>query len=81
MNGSCPSEQAAMTDRTPQDPPQHVAAALIGRPDAVRDEEGHGARVVGDDLVAEALRLEGLRVVAQQIVRSASWMGAKRSVS
>ena len=54
-----------MTDRAAEDAPEHVAASLVGRPDVVGDQEGHGARVVGDDLVAEALRLEGLRVVAE----------------
>ena len=65
--GLAAAEEPAVPDRSPKDAPQDVAAALVGGRDAVRHEEGHRARMVGDDLVAEPLRLEGLRVVAQEI--------------
>ena len=66
-NGSRPSQQAAVPDRATHDAPQDIAATLVGRQHAVGDEEGDGTRVVGDDLVAEALGLERLRVVAQEL--------------
>ena len=50
-----PPEQPAVTDRAPEQLAQHVAATLVRRQDVVADEERHGARVVGDDLVAEPL--------------------------
>ena len=56
-----------MADRAAQDPPQDVAPALVRRQHAIRDEERHGAGVVGDDLVAEALLLEAFGVVAEQL--------------
>ena len=56
-----------MADGPAQDPAQDVAAALVRRQDAVGDEEVDGPRVVGDDLVAEPLRLERVRVVAEQL--------------
>ena len=55
-----------MADRAADDPAQDVAAALVRGQDPVGDEERHRARVIGDDLVAEALRLERLRVVAEE---------------
>jgi hypothetical protein len=39
----------ALHDRAPHQPAQHVAAVLVGRYDAVGDEERHTARVVGED--------------------------------
>ena len=36
-------------DRAADDPPQHVAAPLVGREDAVGDEDRHRPAVVGDD--------------------------------
>ncbi len=41
-------ECAAMLDGAAHDPPQHVAAILIGRDDAVGDQEGHRAAVIGE---------------------------------
>ena len=66
-NGVAAAQQPAMAHCPADDAPQHVAAALVGRQYPVRDEEGDGPGVVGDDLVAEALRFEGVRVVAQQL--------------
>ena len=62
-----PPEEPAVPDRAAEDPAEDVAAPLVRWQDVVRDEERRGARVVGDDLVAEALRLEGVRVVAQEL--------------
>ena len=62
-----PAEQPAVADRAAEDPAQDVAAALVRGQHVVGDEERDGARVVGDDLVAEALRLERVRVVAEQL--------------
>ena len=62
-----PAEEPAVADRASQDAAQHIAAALVGRQDVVGDEERHGPRVVGDDLVAEALVLEGIRIVPEEL--------------
>ena len=69
-NGSRPSEQPPVADRAAEDPAQDVAAALVRRQDAVGDEERDRAGVVGDDLVAEPLRLERVRVVAEQLAHA-----------
>ncbi len=44
-------DRACLLDRAPDDPAQHVAAALVRRRDAVGDEERHPAAVVGEDTV------------------------------
>ena len=46
------AEQAAMADAAAEDFAQDVAAAFVGGQDAVVDEEGGGAGVVGDDAQA-----------------------------
>ena len=58
-----------MADRSTQDPPQDVATALVGRDDPVGGEEGDGAAVVRDDLVAEPLLLEGVRSAPRPSMR------------
>ena len=40
---------AALENRAAHDPAQHVAAVLVGGHDAVGDQEGHRAGVVGED--------------------------------
>ncbi len=45
-----------MTHGAAHDAAKHVAAALVERRDAVGDEEGRGAQMVGDDAVAGGLR-------------------------
>ena len=62
-----PAEQPAVADGPAEELAQDVAAALVRGQDVVGDEERDRARVVGDDLVAEALGLEGVRVVAEQL--------------
>ena len=42
------SELVTVADRTADDPPQHVAAALVARRHAVDHQEGAGADVIGD---------------------------------
>ena len=61
------AEEPPVTNGAPQDPAQDVAAALVRRQDVVADEERHGPRVVGDDLVAEPLVLEALRIVSDEL--------------
>ena len=56
-----------MADRPAEELAQDVAATLVGRQDVVADQERDRARVVGDDLVAEPLGLEGVGIVAQQL--------------
>ena len=43
------ADAMALLDRAAHHPPQNVAAVLVGRHHAVRDQEGRGARVVGED--------------------------------
>ena len=62
-----PPEQAAVTDRPAEELAQHVAAALVRGQHVVGDQERDRARMVGDDLVAEALALEGVRIVAEEL--------------
>ena len=45
-----------MAHRTPQDATQHVAAPLVRGVDPVGEQEGHGARVVGEHAVRRAAR-------------------------
>ena len=61
------AEEPAVADRAADDPAEHVAAPLVRRQHAVGDEERDGPDVVGDDLVAEALGLEGVRIVAEEL--------------
>ena len=49
-NGFVLSELVAVTDRAPDDPPQHVAAPFVAGNHAVGDQERAGADVIGDDL-------------------------------
>ncbi len=44
-------EQFGVAHRASHDPPQHIAAALVGGQHAVGDEEGARAQMVGDDPV------------------------------
>jgi hypothetical protein len=44
------AEEVGVAHGAPDDASQHVAPVLVGRDDAVGDEEGGGAGVVGDDL-------------------------------
>ncbi len=60
-------EQPAVTDGPSQDPAEDVAAPLVRRQDVVGDEKDDRPRVIGDDLVAEPLGLEVVRVVAEQL--------------
>ena len=43
------ADPAALHDRAAHQAAQHVAAVLVGRDDAVGDQERHPARVVGED--------------------------------
>ena len=56
-----------MADRAADDPAQDVSPALVRGQDPVGDQEGHRPAVVGDHLVAEALRLEDLGVMPHQL--------------
>lgn len=52
-----------MPDGAPDDPTKHVAPSLVARSNPVGEQEGHGARVIGDHLIAEASRFELVRTV------------------
>jgi hypothetical protein len=62
-----PAEEPPVPHRPPEDASQDVATALIAGKDVVRDQKRDGARVVGDDLIAEALLLERVGIVAEQV--------------
>ncbi len=68
--GLMATQQPAVAHGTPDDAAQHVAASLVRRHHAIGDEEGDGPRVVGDDLVAEALALEGIGVMLEQLAHA-----------
>ncbi len=51
-----------MANRAPDDPAQHVAAALVARNHAVDDEERAGADVIGDDLERVRRQVVGARL-------------------
>ena len=55
-----------MAHRPAHDPAQDVAGTLVGRRDPLGEKERHGPRVIGDDLVAEALRLHRLGVMPDE---------------
>ena len=48
--GGAHAELVAVTNRAADDAAQHVAAAFVAGDDAIDDQEGTGADVVGDDL-------------------------------
>ena len=56
-------EHASMAHGPPHDPAQDIAAPLVGGRHPVRDEEGRGARVVGDHLHGHVV--VGVRAVAE----------------
>ena len=51
QHGLAGTQELGVTHAAAHDPAQHIAAALVGRHDAVGDQEGGGAQVVGDHLV------------------------------
>ena len=61
------AQESPMPDRATHDAPQDVAPTLVGWQHAIGDEERDGPGVIGDDLVAESLRLEGVRIVAKEL--------------
>jgi len=69
--------QLAKAGGAAQDHAQHIAAALIARQDAVADEEGHGAAVVGDGAIAEQM-LPAVRVALAEELLDAIHDRAKR---
>ena len=62
-----PSKQPTVTDRAADELAEDVAAALVRGQDAVGNEERRGARMVGDDLVAEPLLLERIGIMAEEL--------------
>ena len=53
------SEQVRVPHGPTDDPAQHVAALLVRRHDAVADDDGHGAAVLGEDPQADVVRGAG----------------------
>ena len=60
---------------------QDVAAALVAGQDAVGDEEGRGAEVVGDDAQRDVVVGRRRRSCLPARAATASMSGRKRSVS
>ncbi len=54
--GIARAEKLGVAHGAPHDAPQHIAAALVRRQDAVGDEEGRRPQVVGDDPERGAMR-------------------------
>ena len=54
------TQELGVAHAAAHDPAQHVAAALVGRHDAIGDQERGGAQVVGDHLVRGLARTLGL---------------------
>ena len=54
------AEQLGVAHAAAHDPAQHVAAPLVGRHDAVGDQEGAAAQMVGDHLVRGAVGTFGM---------------------
>jgi hypothetical protein len=55
-NGFQP-EVAAVADGPSHDPPQHIAAAFVGRQDAVADEKSGGPAVIGNHFHGDVVGL------------------------
>ena len=70
------AELVAVADRAPDDPAQHVAAALVAGNDAVDDQEGAGADVVGDDACSDGLS----QVLRHRVSRAAAPISAGEEV-
>ena len=60
------ADAVALQQRAAHDPAQHVAAVLVGGHDAVGDEEGHAARVVGQDPQRALVGLAGGQVAPER---------------
>ena len=71
------ADAVALQDRAAHDPAQDVAAVLVGGHDAVGDQEGHAARVVGQDAQRAVVRAR--RRAPQLRARAASAAGTGRS--
>ena len=55
--GQCrlaPAQQPGVAHGAPQDAPQHVAAAFVRRVDAIGEQKGDGARMVGEHAIRRA---------------------------
>ena len=66
MKPGCHADPVALLDRAAHDPPQDVAAVLVGGHDAVGDEERHRARVVGEDPQRALVGLLGRQLAAER---------------
>ena len=57
------SEDHAVSCRTANQSPKHVAAAFVARQDTVRNHEYHGSQVIGNDSQADVVLLVALLVL------------------
>ena len=69
------AEKTPVAHRAAQQAAQHVAAALVAREDAVGDQEGHRARVVGDDAQ------RGRRLLVGAVVGAGDLLGERHEVA
>ncbi len=69
--GALDAQAAALLDGAAHDAAQHVAAVLVGGDDAVGDQGGHAARVVGEDPHRPGGGLVGVVGAAAQLLAEA----------
>ncbi len=72
------ADPAALVDRAAHELAQHVAALLVGRDDAIGDQEAHAARVVGED--AQCAVLRGGRELAAEVHQRHEEVGVEDAV-
>ena len=75
------ADEVPLPEGPADEPPQDIAPAVVGRRDAVADEEGHGPDVVGDDPDRDVALVAGRVLAPGQIAHVASMRGLNRSVS
>ena len=71
QEGALDPHQPAVPNRAAHDAAQDVPRSVVRGSDSFADQERHGARVIGDDLVAETLALDGLGVVTDELAQAA----------
>ena len=54
------AEKLGVAHGAAHDPAQHIAAAFVRRQNAIGDEKGGGAQMIGDDAMARLLRAVGI---------------------
>ena len=71
------ADPVALLDRAAHDAAQDVAAVLVGGHDAVGDQEGHRARVVGEDPQRALVGVARARARGRGAMSGANWSVSK----